>query len=308
MCAKSLALNRILAEITAKGPLTFARFMELALYDPSAGYYASGRARVGKAGDFFTNVSVGPVFGQILAAQVREMWSRMRARRFVLVEQGANDGQLAADILSGMDEATLPLIDYWIVEPFPILRRLQQQALKPFAATLRWAGSLDELPVFEGVHLSNELIDAFPFHLVRSKGEAWQELLVERRGGRLAFGLKEPGNSISNQVSRLPPRAMGTIAEFGRLPGSKCWPASCERFCPDVDFVLARAILAPHRTEGTLACYQHRRDDQAARDPGEKDITTRRLHRACTSAHEAGFELEGYTDQYHYLVAASRTS
>ena len=312
MCAKSLALNRILAEITAKGPLTFARFMELALYDPSAGYYASGRARVGKAGDFFTNVSVGPVFGQILAAQLREMWSRMRARRFVLVEQGANDGQLAVDILSGMDEATLPLIDYWIVEPFPILRRLQQQALKPFAATLRWAGSLDELPVFEGVHLSNELIDAFPFHLVRSKGEAWQELLVESRGGRLAFGLREPGNSISNQVSRLPPRAMGTIAEL--RPAASAWIEVLAGklragFVLIVDFGFSREqILAPHRTEGTLACYrEHRRDDRPLEDPGEKDITAHVDFTALAgSALEAGFELEGYTDQYHYLVAASQ--
>ena len=70
--------------------------MELALYDPEAGYYASGRARIGKHGDFFTNVSVGPVFGQILASQFREMWSRLgKPARFALVEQGANDGQLA---------------------------------------------------------------------------------------------------------------------------------------------------------------------------------------------------------------------
>ena len=57
--------------------MTFARFMELALYDPVVGYYASGRAKIGKQGDFFTNVSVGPVFGQILARQFREMWSRL---------------------------------------------------------------------------------------------------------------------------------------------------------------------------------------------------------------------------------------
>ena len=81
MCAKSLAHRKIVSEIEANGPLTFARFMELALYDREAGYYASGRARIGKHGDFFTNVSVGPVFGEILASQFREMWSRLASPR-----------------------------------------------------------------------------------------------------------------------------------------------------------------------------------------------------------------------------------
>jgi len=99
MCAKSLAHRKIASEIAATGPLSFVRFMELALYDPLAGYYASARARIGKCGDFFTNVSVGPVFGRILAGQFREMWSRLgKPARFALVEQGANDGQLALDI------------------------------------------------------------------------------------------------------------------------------------------------------------------------------------------------------------------
>ncbi len=103
MCAKSLAHRKVVSEIEANGPLTFARFMELALYHPEAGYYASGRARIGKHGDFYTNVSVGPVFGEILASQFREMWSRLgKPARFALVEQGANDGQLASDILRAM--------------------------------------------------------------------------------------------------------------------------------------------------------------------------------------------------------------
>ena len=116
MCAKSLALRRILAEIATEGPLTFARFMDLALYDPVVGYYASGRGKIGKQGDFFTNVSVGPVFGYILAGQFREMWFRLgRPSPFFLVEQGANDGRMALDILSATDEETLTSIQYWIV-------------------------------------------------------------------------------------------------------------------------------------------------------------------------------------------------
>ena len=161
MCAKSLAHRKILSEIAAKGPLSFARFMELALYDAEAGYYASGRARVGRHGDFFTNVSVGPVFGHILAEQFREMWSRLGTpRRFALVEQGANDGQLALDVLSALDEEMQEAIDYWIIEPFPILQQRQEQTLKPWGSKVRWVNDPGALPVFNGVHFSNELVDA----------------------------------------------------------------------------------------------------------------------------------------------------
>ena len=176
MCAKSLALNRILTEIAERGPLTFSRFMDLALYDSSVGYYASGRGRIGKRGDFFTNVSVGSVFGKVLAGQLHEMWHRMgRPSRLALVEQGANDAQLALDILSSLDPEMLAATRYWIVEPFPILRGLQEQTLKAFEI-VRWAESLEDLPNFEGIHLSNELVDAIPFHLLRSNGQTWEEL------------------------------------------------------------------------------------------------------------------------------------
>ncbi len=313
MCAKSLALNRILAEISAEGPLTFARFMDLALYDPVVGYYASGRGKIGKRGDFFTNVSVGSAFGRILAGQVREMWCRLgRPGRFSLVEQGANDGQLAVDILSAMDEETLPAIEYWIVEPFPILRRLQEQTLKAFGATVHWAEDLDALPVFDGVHLSNELVDALPFHLVRSKGREWEELRVAAREDRLVFEVGEPEKRLAAQVRALPPRAKGTIAEL--RPAALAWIhkiASRLRngFVLVIDYGFSREkLLSPYRTEGTFSCYRaHRRDARPLDEPGEKDITAHVDFTALAgSAVDAGFRIEGYADQHHYLVGASQ--
>ena len=92
-------LALLLKEIkVAGGVIPFRRFMELALYHPELGYYASGRARIGKEGDFFTSVSVGRIYGRLLAAVAREVWERLDyPDEFTLVEQGANDGQLAAD-------------------------------------------------------------------------------------------------------------------------------------------------------------------------------------------------------------------
>ena len=313
MCAKSLALNRILKEITAEGSLTFARFMDLALYDPVVGYYASGRGKIGKRGDFFTNVSVGPVFGRILAGQFREMWFRLgRPSRFSLVEQGANDGQLAVDILSAMDKTTLPAIEYWIVEPFPILRRLQEQTLKAFGATVHWAKDMDDLPVFDGVHLSNELVDALPFHLMRSSGQEWEELRVAAHEGRLVFEVGEPENHLADQVKALPPRNKGTLVEL--RPAAFAWIQSIASklrtgFVLVIDYGFSREkLLSPYRTEGTFSCYRaHRRDARPLDEPGEKDITAHVDFTAlAASGLDVGFRIEGYADQHHYLVGASQ--
>ena len=100
MSGKSPAVSDLIArEIDASGPISFARFMELALYDPGDSYYASGKVRIGKQGDFFTNVSVGAFFGRLLAGQFVEVWDRLgKPDDFTVVEQGAHDGTLAADV------------------------------------------------------------------------------------------------------------------------------------------------------------------------------------------------------------------
>jgi SAM-dependent MidA family methyltransferase len=312
MCAKSLAHRKIVSEIEASGPLTFARFMEIALYDPEAGYYASGRAMIGKHGDFFTNVSVGPVFGQILANQIGEMWSRLgKPARFALIEQGANDGQLALDILRAMTSEILKTVEYWIVEPFPALRRLQEKKFENLEAKVKWVDDLDALPVFEGIHLSNELIDSLPFHLIRSNGNGWQELCVSSDEDRLGLEVACPSSAIADALEALPSRPAGTIAELR--------PAACDwihalasrvnkGFVLIVDYGFPRfELLAPHRTNGTFCCYRaHRCDSEPLEDPGEKDISAHVDFTALAEAAlAAGFRIEGFADQHHYLVGAS---
>jgi SAM-dependent MidA family methyltransferase len=114
------------------GRITFERFMELALYHPQHGYYTSGRAQIGKAGDFFTSVSVGPLFAKILARQF-QLW-----RVKTVFEFGGHRGQLRKDILTA-----IPGLDYRTIE----------------------IG--DELPDrFTGCVFSNEFLDALPVHRV----------------------------------------------------------------------------------------------------------------------------------------------
>src|SRR5437016_1875180 len=89
--------------IRERGPITVAAFMELALYDPEHGYYARSALRSGRAGDFFTSVDVGSLFGELLAVQVVEMANLLSVPGFDLVEAGAGNGRLAADVLGALE-------------------------------------------------------------------------------------------------------------------------------------------------------------------------------------------------------------
>src|SRR5688572_25194089 len=86
-------------EILSKGSISFARFMELALYCPKIGYYERESSPIGRTGDYYTSVSSGPLFGELLARQYVEWLRELGSPELTLVEAGAHDGQLAADIL-----------------------------------------------------------------------------------------------------------------------------------------------------------------------------------------------------------------
>lgn len=273
--------------------------MELALYHPEHGYYASGRAQVGKQGDFFTNVSVGPIFGRILAGQFEEMWEKLgRPGTFTIVEQGANDGSLAADVLAVLSPEFRTAARYCIVEPFAALRDRQREKL----TGVEW---VEEIPEFTGVHFSNELIDALPFHLMRSNGAGWEELRVT---AEMTFLPSPP----SVDTSHLPSRAEGTMVEL--RPAAGAWARDCAQklqagWILVIDYGYPREILlAEHRRDGTFSCYrEHRRDALPLEMPGEKDITA---HVDFTSlaevARDSGLHIAGFTDQHHFMVGAAQ--
>src|SRR5690348_12965435 len=116
--------------------------MGQALYHPEHGYYSSDRAVIGRRGDYFTNVSVGPLFGELLAAQFGEIWERLgRIDNFVIVEQGAHHGEFARDVLESTQRQAPELFSvlrYQIVEPFAKLQDRQLQALKKFGDRVQW--------------------------------------------------------------------------------------------------------------------------------------------------------------------------
>ncbi|MCE9610631.1 MAG: SAM-dependent methyltransferase [Chthoniobacter sp.] len=302
------------ARIAAAGSIPFRNFMEAALYHPEHGYYTSGRARIGRGGDFFTSVSVGPLFGTLLAQQFAEMWERLgRPGEFTIVEQGAHHGDFARDTLAALRAlapACFTATRYHIIEPSPTLRAAQSAALAGFA--VQWFPSLDALPAFTGVHFSNELLDAFPVHLVTWDGAAWRETHVALAGDHFAF-TDSPITSapLHAALARLPsvPAGYRTEVNLAALTWLDSLATKLTRgFALIIDYGFPRAeYYRPDRTTGTIAGYaQHRRVADLLAAPGETDLTahldfTALAERATT----AGLRLAGFTDQHHFIVALS---
>src|SRR5437867_9869186 len=128
-----LLLEQIIREEIAKqGPIPFTRFMELALYCPECGFYEKEEDNIGRGGDFYTSVSVGPLFGELLAFQFARWIEETKLPSAQLLEAGGHDGQLAADILNGLGlvhPRVLEKLEYWILEPSLQRRQRQNQTL-----------------------------------------------------------------------------------------------------------------------------------------------------------------------------------
>ena len=280
-------LNTPLAEsiretIRAQGPQSFAWFMQQALYHPEYGYYSSGRCTIGRKGDFFTNVSVGPLFGQLLALQFAEIWERLgKINDFVIVEQGAHDGQFARDVLEFARERLPEFFDtlrYRIIEPFPILEERQRQTLEPFRAKVEWGESLQP---FTGVHFSNELLDAMPVRLI---GDG-TEKLVGLDGDNFLF-LDQPADTAAfNQAA---------------LDWIDLIAANLQRgYVIAIDYGSLEEEL--ERTAQVRA--QHRHLDSPLEQVGDADITMSVNWRSIMEEAEAkGLRVTGFTDQHHFLA------
>lgn len=316
MLTSDQALTGFIREtIRRRGRVPFAWFMEQALYHPEFGYYSSGRAEIGRRGDYFTNVSVGPLFGRLLAGQFAEMWEALgRPGDFTIVEQGAHHGDFARDVLEAAERAPefFAALRYCIIEPFPILRQRQAEALRDFAGKVAWEKSLSDLESFCGVHFSNELLDAMPVHLIgrETDSDEWRERCVVDSGDGFAFVARPIADeNLRRQLSKIPldlPSPYETEINLAALEWIEIVARKLARgFVLAVDYGYARhQFYAPERTSGTLQCYaKHRRGASPLEGIGHTDITA---HVEWTSVAERAMEcdltLTGFTDQHHFIT------
>jgi SAM-dependent MidA family methyltransferase len=265
--------------IRARGPQPFAWFMQQALYHPEHGYYASGRAAIGRCGDYFTNVSVGPLFGQLLTAQFAEISERLgEIDNFIIVEQGAHDAALARDVLE-CARARFPkffaALRYRIIEPFPALQDRQSQTLGAFRDKVEWEKTL--IP-FIGVHFSNELLDALPVNL---RGKR-----VGLDGDDFIFVecADEPGRKL-NQAALDWVHELATNLQRGVVIA--------------IDYGFSRSTFH----ESLQVRAQHRHLASPFEQIGHADITMHIDWTAIAERAEArGLLIAGFTDQHHFLT------
>jgi SAM-dependent MidA family methyltransferase len=297
------------------GRLPWAEVMRTALYEPGLGYYRRGVRRIGRSGDFFTSVSVGPLFGKLLAEFAHQTWAGMgKPRVFTIIEQGAHDGTLARDVLTGCLETSAELFEavrYVFIEPDETLRQAQRETLgSDMGSKLHHDTFLGTGPA---LFLCNELLDAFPVHRLRWDGAAWKELWVrEDEAAPSGFAF------VEDQLST--PSLLEEVAGHGpELPHG--WTTE---ICPDVapwldelarmPFAGAVLILdygfteeahfAPERSDGTLRRYwRHQMDDKVLSDLGEADLTAHvDFSRVTKLASARGFTVNEFTEQGRFLT------
>lgn len=316
-----LIRNRIAA--APGGRLTWAEVMRIALYELGVGYYRQGVRRIGREGDFFTSVSAGPFFGRLLAAQARQVWVAMdQPVEFTLIEQGAHDGTLARDILTGcrdLDPVFAGAVRYVIVEPDPALQEAQRLTLTG-EARISWAPDHASLPPSPAaLFLCNELLDAFPVHRVRWTGSHWCELWVASEQDTAESSPASPDlHLVEGELSdlRLETITSGLGTEFpvgyttDICLDADTWVETLAA-APFTGAVLlldygrpAVEYFAPERTDGTLRrCFQHRMDDKVLEDLGDADLTADvNFTRVVQVAEKTGLNLALFIEQGRFLT------
>jgi SAM-dependent MidA family methyltransferase len=301
-------VDRIRDEIRQHGPLTFARFMELALHHPEHGYYAAGPARLGESGDFITASDLGPAFGRALAHQVDELDRCLdRPGRFDLIEFGAGRGLLARDLLAAIETSHGELhrrFRYTAVDASVSMRR-EIGRVAPGASVVDTPSRSATGCVF-----AMELFDALPVHRVVRRGGRLEEIGVGWDGERFHDVRIEPAGDVCAWAERYGAAAEeGLEAEVGLGLAAQIerWDSAIERgFAFVLDYGdTAERLYTVERKRGTLMTYRaHRAGESYLEGIGEQDLTAHVNFTALTDAAQArGWRMVGRTTQDRFLIA-----
>jgi SAM-dependent MidA family methyltransferase len=325
----------ICEEIRKSGSISFARFMELALYCPETGYYEGNKDKIGRGGDFVTSVSAGSLFGELLAFQIAEWLQELpahdpnRARHAgggdggpAIVEAGAHDGRLAGDILAWLElnrPSVFERLHYMLVEPSARRREWQREILERFGSRVRWCESLRSLvrPGFAGILLCNELLDAFPVRRFGwdAVGKHWFEWGVGLEGEGLQWRRMDapvPGSEIPCPPELEPVLPDNFIIETS--PAAETWwreaagqLVSGKLLAIDYGYS-AQEMISPARTGGTLRAYcRHQVTHDLLAEPGEQDLTAHVNFTAIqTAGVAAGLRTLAFCSQPQFLTQIVR--
>lgn len=289
--------------------LRWAEVMDLALYHPEHGYYSVAPRRIGRSGDFYTAVSVGPLYGQLLAQVALEAWwNAGKPRDFWVIEQGAHDGTLMRDVWAGLQHSELGKVARLaIIEERESYRLAQRTTLGD--TPLRWLGSVAELDAVDGLFLCNELLDAFAVHRLKWTQGRWHEGFVVDAGGELGWHWL-PSDLSPASTDELPE---GFTTEM-HLAASTWMQSLCaspfrgEVLIADYGYE-AGEYYAPERSNGTLRRYQeHTSDTDLLRELGRSDLTAHINFTALIEIAQAhGRTVKRFLPQGRFLTLAAES-
>ncbi len=302
---------------TQGGWIPFSRFMELALYAPSLGYYTAGARKFGAAGDFITAPELSTLFGRTVAKQLVEV---MQASTPHILELGAGSGKLAVDILGELARLDALPETYSILEVSADLRQRQQHLLQEklpqLVDRIHW---LDTLPdKINGAVIGNEVLDALPVHLLHwppspaggglGRGKVVLERGVASAAKHFVWEDRLPENTALLDIAHNLHTTDDYLSEVS-LAARGLVTSLCERMDKGallfIDYGFgAREYYHPQRNRGTLMChYRHHAHDDPFYLPGLQDITAHVDFTAIAEAAiDSGAHFLGYTSQAHFLM------
>jgi len=301
--------------------------MELALYCPDYGYYEREKDIIGKRGDYYTSVTTGGLFGELLAFQFAG-WRDEAEKGWQIVEAGAHDGRMAADILTWLRNNRPGIFDalqYWIIEPSAKRRAWQAQTLAEFGERVQWASALspEGLPHagIDGVIFSNELLDAMPVQRLAWNAEKreWFEWGVSLGSGEFVWQVLPQDGSVDQgrvwaRLGEFPNELLDVLPNGFVLevsPMAEQWYLSAAKILRNgklvtIDYGLTtEEIVIPERTHGTLrAYYKHTSSSDVLARPGLQDITAHVNFSALQAAGEsAGLRTDTFCWQDQFLTS-----
>lgn len=301
-------------KISAANGINFAEFMEQCLYHPDYGYYTTPRTRIGKEGDFFTSSSVHSLFGRLISRQLTQMWQLLGQGAFTVAEQGAGEGFLCLDILDALEQEAPEFyqqVSYRIVEISPDHQRGQFGNLQRHidAGRVAWC-PLEDLRGMQGCFLSNELVDAFPVHMLDKQDGELKEIFVVNSEKGFVEDVRPLDNPAINDYFSL----IGTSLLEGNRGEVNLqaldWMQSVGEvmgrgFVLTIDYGYpAEELFAPFRRNGTLLCYhKHQTNENPYQKLGCQDITAHIDFTALqTVGEQHGLTTLYFDQQYRFLL------
>ena len=299
--------------IAAGGSISFAEYMQHALYAPGLGYYAAGTAKFGATGDFVTAPEVSSVFGRVVARQCAEVFAEVE--QAAVLELGAGSGKLAVDLLRALAELHALPKRYAILEVSADLRERQERFLKSeipeHLDRCIWVDGLPE--EHRGIIIANEVLDALPVERFVRRADGVGQLCVSIEADEFIFVERPAPEILANSVA-LVEEELGHVLPIGFVSdislGAPGWVADIAGALRHgvaflIDYgVSRREYYAAERSAGWLRChFRHHAHDDPLILPGIQDLTAWvDFSSVAGAAVEHGLEVAGYVTQAQFLL------